>query len=72
MATTLSCCARSGTPSVSRWWRAAVPATLEHFARGVIEGGADAVLAASRLHFGQLTIGQIKEHLRERGVEVRL
>jgi imidazole glycerol-phosphate synthase subunit HisF len=45
---------------------------LEHFARGVIEGGADAVLAASRLHFGQLSIRQIKEYLRDQGVEVRL
>ena len=45
---------------------------LEHFALGVIEGGADAVLAASRLHFGQISIGDIKAHLRQRGVEVRL
>jgi cyclase len=45
---------------------------LEHFASGIIEGGADAVLAASRLHFGQLTIGQIKGYLRDHGVEVRL
>ena len=45
---------------------------LEHFALGVIEGGADAVLAASRLHFGQVSIGDIKAHLRQRGVEVRL
>jgi imidazole glycerol-phosphate synthase subunit HisF len=45
---------------------------LEHFARVVIDGGADAVLAASRLHFGQLTIREIKEHLQNRGVEVRL
>ena len=36
---------------------------VEHFAEALDEGGADAVLAASRLHFGQLTIRQIKEHL---------
>jgi cyclase len=45
---------------------------LAHFADALDEGRADAVLAASRLHFGQLTITQIKQHLRERGVEVRL
>ena len=45
---------------------------LGHFAEALIVGRADAVLAASRLHFGQLTIRQIKEHLRGRGVEVRL
>ena len=45
---------------------------LGHFAEALIVGRADAVLAASRLHFAQLTIRQIKEHLRGRGVEVRL
>ena len=45
---------------------------LEHFTEALTIGRADAVLAASRLHFGQLTIRQIKEHLRDRGVEVRL
>lgn len=44
---------------------------LDHFADALTDGRADAVLAASRLHFGQLTIGEIKGHLRERGVEVR-
>jgi cyclase len=45
---------------------------LDHFADALIEGHADAVLAASRLHFGQLTIREIKEYLRDRDVEVRL
>ncbi|MGZ6545636.1 MAG: imidazole glycerol phosphate synthase subunit HisF [Actinomycetota bacterium] len=45
---------------------------LEHFAAALDQGGADAVLAASRLHFGQLTIRQIKEHLAERRLPVRL
>ena len=45
---------------------------LAHFADALDEGRADAVLAASRLHFGQFTITQIKEYLRDRGVEVRL
>jgi cyclase len=44
----------------------------DHFAEALIDGRADAVLAASRLHFGQLTIREIKEHLRGRSVEVRL
>jgi cyclase len=45
---------------------------LDHFAEALDEGGADAVLAASRLHFGQLTIRQIKEHLAARDLPVRL
>jgi cyclase len=45
---------------------------LDHFAEALDEGGADAVLAASRLHFGQLTIRQIKEHLAARNLPVRL
>ena len=44
---------------------------LEHFAEALTEGRADAVLAASRLHFGELTIREVKEHLRA-GREVRL
>jgi cyclase len=43
---------------------------LEHFAPAV-EAGADAVLAASVLHFGELTIGDIKGALRAAGVTVR-
>ena len=43
---------------------------LEHFAPAV-EAGADAVLAASVLHFGELTIGEIKGALRAAGVTVR-
>lgn len=43
---------------------------LEHFAPAV-EAGADAVLAASVFHFGELTIGQVKQALREAGVIVR-
>jgi len=44
---------------------------LDHLADGVIEGHADAVLAASIFHFGEYTIAQAKAHLRERGIEVR-
>jgi cyclase len=46
--------------------------TLEHLAEGVLSGHADAVLAASIFHFGEYTIRQAKEHMRGRGVEVRL
>jgi cyclase len=45
---------------------------LEHFADGVLEGRADAVLAASVFHFGELTVREAKEHMRSRGIEVRL
>ena len=45
---------------------------LAHFAQALGDGRADAVLAASRLHFGELTIGEIKRYLRDHGVEVRL
>ena len=45
---------------------------LEHLAEGVVEGHADAVLAASVFHFGDFTVRQAKEHMRSRGIEVRL
>jgi cyclase len=44
---------------------------IEHFAEGIIEGHADAVLAASLFHFGELTIGQVKDYLASCGVPVR-
>ena len=43
---------------------------LEHFPAAV-EAGADAVLAASVFHFGDMTIGQVKETLRAAGHRVR-
>jgi len=45
---------------------------LEHLAEGVLEGGADAVLAASIFHFGEYTIEQAKRHMASRAIEVRL
>jgi cyclase len=45
---------------------------LQHLADGVSLGGADAVLAASIFHFGEYTVRQAKEYMRERGIEVRL
>jgi cyclase len=46
--------------------------TLDHLVDGVLEGGADAVLAASIFHFGQHTVREAKERMRDRGIEVRL
>jgi cyclase len=46
--------------------------TLEHLAAGILEGGADAVLAASIFHFGEYTIPEAKTYLAGQGVEVRL
>ncbi|MEY8205388.1 MAG: imidazole glycerol phosphate synthase subunit HisF [Bermanella sp.] len=45
---------------------------LQHLADGVINGKADAVLAASIFHFGEYTVQQAKEHMRDAGIEVRL
>lgn len=45
---------------------------LEHFAQGIIEGEADAVLAASVFHFGELTVREVKEHMAGQGIPVRL
>ncbi|HIR43380.1 MAG TPA: imidazole glycerol phosphate synthase subunit HisF [Candidatus Aphodovivens avicola] len=45
---------------------------LEHFAEGILEGEADAVLAASVFHFGEFTIRQVKEHMASCGIPVRL
>jgi len=45
--------------------------TLDHLVAGAVEGGADALLAASVFHFGDLTVGQAKEHLAAAGVAVR-
>ena len=45
--------------------------TLEHFYEGLTAGGADAALAASIFHFGQLRIRDVKDYLQARGVAVR-
>ena len=45
--------------------------SLEHLAQGVLEGGADAVLAASIFHFGEHTIPEAKAYMASRGIEVR-
>jgi imidazole glycerol-phosphate synthase subunit HisF len=46
--------------------------TLAHLSEGILRGRADAVLAASIFHFGEHTVRQAKEHMRDNGVEVRL
>jgi cyclase len=46
--------------------------TLGHIHEAVTEGGAEAALVASLLHYNVLTIAQVKSYLRERGVAVRL
>jgi len=44
---------------------------LAHLAAGIIEGGADAVLAASIFHYGEFTIGEAKAAMRSAGIEMR-
>jgi len=46
--------------------------TLDHLSDAVTKGKADAVLAASIFHFGTFTIKEVKQHMREKGIEVRL
>jgi len=45
--------------------------TLDHLRAGLVEGHADAVLAASIFHFGEFTVPQAKHYLAGHGIEVR-
>jgi len=45
---------------------------LDHLAEGVLQGKADAVLAASIFHFAEYTVEQAKQHMQSKGIEVRL
>jgi len=45
---------------------------LSHLSEGIIDGGADAVLAASIFHFGEFTVDEAKKAMQENGIEVRL
>jgi cyclase len=45
---------------------------LEHLVDGIVQGHADAVLAASIFHYGEYTVQQAKQLMAERGIEVRL
>ena len=46
--------------------------TLEHFYEGVVQGGAQILLAASVFHYRILSIRQVKEYLKEKGLQVNL
>lgn len=46
--------------------------SLEHLYEALVDGKADAVLAASIFHFGEISVGEVKEYLAGRGVTVRL
>ena len=46
--------------------------TLEHLYEAIVDGGADAVLMASIMHFENYTINQMKEYLAGRGIPVNL
>jgi cyclase len=65
------------TRQVSRAVRVPVVASggagkLEHLAAVLLEGEADAVLAASIFHYGEYTVAQVKEYLARRNIPVRL
>jgi cyclase len=45
---------------------------LQDLADGVLQGHADAVLAASIFHYGQHTVGEAKRFMAERGIPMRL
>ncbi len=45
---------------------------LQHLADGVLEAGADAVLAASIFHFSEYTIDEAKQYMSEKGIEMRI
>ena len=46
--------------------------TLDDLADGVLDGHADAVLAASIFHYGTFTVGEAKRHMASRGIPMRL
>jgi imidazole glycerol phosphate synthase subunit hisF len=45
---------------------------VQHLVEGVLQGRADAVLAASIFHFGEVSIREAKLAMRQAGIEVRL
>lgn len=45
---------------------------MDHFVEAVKTGGADAVLAASLFHYGTLRVGQVKQHMKEAAINVRM
>jgi len=45
---------------------------LHHLVDGILQGHADAVLAASIFHYGEFTVQQAKQYMQQHGIEVRL
>ena len=45
---------------------------VDHLIEGVVEGKADAVLAASIFHYGEVTIHEVKQEMYKSGIEVRI
>lgn len=45
---------------------------LDHLADGVLQGGAEAVLAASIFHFGEYSIAEAKAHMAAKGIDIRI
>ena len=45
---------------------------LTHLSEGVVDGGAEAVLAASIFHFAEFTVDEAKKSMQQKGIEVRL
>lgn len=46
--------------------------SVDHLIEGVVEGKADAVLAASIFHYGEVTIHEVKQEMYKSGIEVRI
>ena len=46
--------------------------TLEHFYDGVVQGGAQILLAASVFHYRTISIGELKKYLQTKGLQVNL
>lgn len=46
--------------------------SIDHFSQVFEQTGASAALAASLFHFGELTVGEVKQHLREHNIPVRV
>jgi cyclase len=46
--------------------------TMEHFYDALVDGKADAILAASLFHFKEMEIMDLKRYLKQRGIEVRM
>ena len=44
----------------------------EHLAEVLTEGGADAALVASMVHYGEYSVGELKQYLHDQGIKVRL